>query len=167
MIRFGTTAALAMAQVLQAGTHCSALTTPPAAGTIASATDLAEHFPVAACLSRPLLVTAPSPMPLMRSVLPRLAAILLAAVLALPAFAQTRIPSLDQDDRRGEIGRAARQKAVERFDSADADKDGRLTREEVTGHFSYMTENFEQMDKNRDGALDWEEFIGHNRWKKE
>lgn len=106
-------------------------------------------------------------MPFMRSVLPRLAATLLAAVLTAPATAQTRIPSLDQDDRRGEIGRAARQKAVERFDSADADKDGRLTREEVTGHFSYMAEKFEQMDKDRDGFLNWEEFIGHDRWKKE
>lgn len=105
----------------------------------------------------------------MRSVLPPLAAALLAALLAAPAVAtaQSRIPSLDQNDRRGEIGRAAQQKAIERFDGADTDKDGRLSREEVAGRFSYMAENFDQMDKDRDGFLGWEEFIGHNRWKKE
>jgi len=59
------------------------------------------------------------------------------------------------------------QKAVERFDSADTNKDGRLSREEVTGRFSYMTEKFDQMDKDHDGLLGWEEFIGHDRWKRE
>ncbi|NMG32436.1 hypothetical protein [Aromatoleum evansii] len=98
-----------------------------------------------------------------------LAAALLALVLAAPlsAAAQSRIPSLDRNDHLGEVGRAARQKAIERFDGADADKDGKLTREEVTGRFTYLSDNFEQQDKNRDGFLDWEEFIGHDRWKKE
>lgn len=102
-----------------------------------------------------------------------LAATLLALVLATPlaapltATAQSRIPSLDRDDRLGEVGRAARQKAVERFDSADANKDGKLSREEVKDRSPYLSENFDQNDKNRDGLLDWEEFIGHDRWKKE
>ncbi|NMG44999.1 hypothetical protein GPA22_14825 [Aromatoleum toluvorans] len=97
-----------------------------------------------------------------------LTATLLALALAAPlaATAQSRIPSLDRDDRLGEVGRAARQKAVERFDGADANKDGKLSREEVSGR-PYLSENFDQLDKNRDGSIDWEEFIGHDRWKKE
>ena len=97
-----------------------------------------------------------------------LAATLLALALASPlaATAQSRIPSLDRDDHLGEVGRAARQKAVERFDGADANKDGKLSRDEVSAR-PYLSDNFDQLDKNRDGVLDWEEFIGHNRWKKE
>ncbi|MCC4114246.1 hypothetical protein LLG90_02660 [Aromatoleum toluclasticum] len=97
-----------------------------------------------------------------------LLALALAAPLATPltAAAQSRIPSLDRDDHLGEVGRAARQKAIERFDSADANKDGKLSREEVNAR-PYLNDNFDQLDKNRDGFLDWEEFIGHNRWKKE
>lgn len=100
---------------------------------------------------------------------PFLLALALAAPLAIPltAAAQSRIPSLDRDDRLGEVGRAARQKAIERFDSADADKDGKLAREEIKDRSPYLSENFDQLDKNRDGFLDWQEFIGHDRWKKE
>ena len=101
--------------------------------------------------------------------MPRVLACLLAAALAAPlvAGAQTRIPSLDQEDRRGDIGRAAQRKAVERFDGADADKDSRLSREEVAGRLEYVSANFDAMDKDRDGFLSWYEFIGHDRWKKE
>lgn len=101
----------------------------------------------------------------MRTVL----ASLVFALLAVPAVAtaQSRIPSLDQEGRRGEVGRAAQQKAVERFDQADADKDGKLSRAEVAAHSEYLAGRFEQMDKDGDGALSWEEFIGHDRWKKE
>ncbi len=94
----------------------------------------------------------------------------LAALLALPllATAQSRIPSLDQDDRRGEIGRAAHQKAVERFDGADGDGDGKLSREEVeAAGLEYVASRFDDLDKNDDGFLSWEEFVGHDRWKKE
>lgn len=98
-----------------------------------------------------------------------LVAALLAFALAAPlaATAQSRIPSLDRDDHLGDVGRAARQKAIERFDSADTNKDGKLSREEVAAHFTYLSEKFDQLDKNHDGFLDWEEFIGHDRWKKE
>ncbi len=94
---------------------------------------------------------------------------ILAAALAAPilAVAQTRIPSLDQEGRRGDVGRAAQQKAVERFDGADADKDQRLSRDEVAAHFEYVGANFDRMDADRDGFLNWNEFIGHDRWKKE
>lgn len=105
----------------------------------------------------------------MRSAPPLLAAALLALALAVPAvaYAQSRIPSLDREDRLGEVGRAARQKAVERFDGADANKDCKLSREEAAGRSPYLADNFEQLDKDRDGFLSWEEFIGHDRWKKE
>ncbi|AYH42089.1 EF-hand domain-containing protein [Azoarcus sp. DN11] len=97
-----------------------------------------------------------------------LAATLLVLALATPlaATAQSRIPSLDREDHLGEVGRAARQKAIERFDSIDTNKDGKLSREEVSSH-PYLSENFDRLDKNHDGFIDWEEFIGHDRWKKE
>lgn len=93
----------------------------------------------------------------------------IALLLAFPALseAQTRIPTLDQKDHMGDVGRYAHQKAVERFDAADSNKDGRLSREEVAERFSYMSENFDRMDLDHDGVLSWEEFVGHNRWKKE
>jgi hypothetical protein len=104
----------------------------------------------------------------MRSALRPLIPALLALLLAAPvvANAQSRIPSLDRDGRAADVGRAARQKAVERFDGADADKDGKLSRAEVSER-AYLSDNFGQLDKNGDGFLDWEEFIGHDRWKKE
>ena len=88
-------------------------------------------------------------------------------LLPLAATAQTRIPSLDQQDHRGDVGRYAYQKAVERFDGIDADKDGKLSREEVSARSTYISNNFERMDADRDGFLSWEEFVGHDRWKKE
>ena len=94
-----------------------------------------------------------------------LAAVLLTA--ATGAVAQTLIPSLERKDHVGDLGRAAREKAVERFDGADADKDGRLAKEEVQGRLSYVAENFDRLDANHDGYLSWQEFIGHDRWKKE
>lgn len=93
----------------------------------------------------------------------------LTALLAVPTIvaAQSKIPALDQDGRLGEIGRAAHKKAVERFDQADTDKDGRLSRTEVAAHSDYLATRFDQMDTDGDDALSWEEFIGHDRWKKE
>lgn len=94
---------------------------------------------------------------------------LVIALLAAPllAAAQSKIPSLDQEGRMGDVGRAAQKKAVERFDHADTDKDGKLSRAEVETHSNYMAGRFDQMDKDGDGALNWEEFIGHDRWAKE
>ena len=59
-----------------------------------------------------------------------------------------------------------KKRAEERFDSFDTNKDGKLSREEVTGRSSYLTENFDKLDADKDGFLSWEEFLGHNRWPK-
>lgn len=101
----------------------------------------------------------------MRSIL----ACFITALLVLPtlASAQSKIPALDQEGRMGDVGRAAQKKAAERFDLADTDKDGMLSRAEVAAYSEYMAGRFDQMDKDGDGTLNWEEFIGHDRWKKE
>ncbi|WP_168204890.1 EF-hand domain-containing protein [Noviherbaspirillum sp. UKPF54] len=93
------------------------------------------------------------------------AAVLLAAAGALPA--QTIVPTLDQPGRKGDMARLVQQKAKEKFDTADRDKDGKLSQEEVAAAFPYMTEHFAKYDKDGDGFLSWEEFLGHNRWKKD
>jgi len=82
------------------------------------------------------------------------------------AHAQTLIPKLNDESRRGEVARLARNNAIEKFDAADENKDGKLSKDEVLKHFPYLAENFEQRDKDKDGFLSWEEFLGHDRWKK-
>ena len=94
---------------------------------------------------------------------------LLVAALMLSgaqAFAQSIVPKLDQEGRKGDIGRMQAEKAMKRFDELDADKDGRLSREEVKD-VGYLNESYEKHDKNKDGFLSWEEYVGHNRWPKE
>jgi Ca2+-binding EF-hand superfamily protein len=81
--------------------------------------------------------------------------------------AQSIIPPLDQSGRKGDMARLAHKQAMEKFDAADANKDGKLSREEVAPTAPYMAENFPRYDKDGDGFLSWEEFIGHNKWKKE
>ena len=80
--------------------------------------------------------------------------------------AQTMIPSLDEPGRKGDLARAAKQRSATQFDAADEDKDGRLSRTEVTKHSRYLTDNFDKLDADKDGYLAWEEFLGHNRWPK-
>lgn len=82
------------------------------------------------------------------------------------ASAQTIVPKLDDQGRKGDVARKAKEKATAQFDAADADKDGKLSREEVAKHFRYMSDNFDKHDADKDGFLSWEEFIGHNRWPK-
>jgi hypothetical protein len=53
---------------------------------------------------------------------------------------------------------------MEKFDAMDADKDGKLSREEVGKLSAYLAENFPNRDKNSDGFLSWEEYVGHDRW---
>ena len=89
------------------------------------------------------------------------------ALLAGAVCAQTTVPTLDQSGRRGDMARLAQQKAKEKFDTADADKDGKLSKEETKATLPYMYERFERYDKDRDGFVNWEEFVGHNRWKKD
>lgn len=82
------------------------------------------------------------------------------------AHAQTIVPKLDEAGRKGDVVRNAREKALAQFDTADANKDGKLSKEEVAGHFRYMADNFGKHDADKDGFLSWEEFVGHNRWPK-
>lgn len=82
------------------------------------------------------------------------------------ATAQTTIPSLDEQGRKGDIARLAQKQAAEKFDEADKDKDGKISRVEAEA-FPYVLKKFDSMDTSKDGFLSWEEFVGHSRWKKE
>ena len=82
------------------------------------------------------------------------------------AAAQTIVPKLDEDGRRGEMARKIKEKSAAQFDQADANKDGKLTKEEVATVSAYKAENFEKHDLDKDGSLSWEEFVGHKRWAK-
>lgn len=91
----------------------------------------------------------------------------LALLLAAPALqARTMVPDLDVEGRRGDIARLAKQRAQEKFSTADTDHDGKLSKQEVAARFPYLADTFEQHDKDGDGFLSWEEFIGHDRWPK-
>lgn len=90
-----------------------------------------------------------------------------ALIFAGTAAAETTmVPTLDQDGRRGDIARLAKEKAMAKFDAADENKDGKLSREEVAKYFPYMAQNFDRLDTDKDGFLSWEEYVGHNRWPK-
>lgn len=93
---------------------------------------------------------------------------LMAFCIALPGtpLAQSIVPKLDTSGQKGDIARAQKKRAEERFDGFDQNKDGKLSREEVTGRSSYLTENFDKLDRDKDGLLSWEEFLGHDRWPK-
>jgi len=98
----------------------------------------------------------------------RYLSLMLLALCAVPgvARAQTIIPSLDESGHRGDLARAEKQRAAARFDAFDADRNGKLSREEVSGKSLYLTDNFDKLDKDKDGFLTWEEFLGHDRWPK-
>lgn len=95
---------------------------------------------------------------------PTLMSILLAVAGA--AHAQSVVPPLDQDSRKGEMARLAHKQAVDKFDKADTDKDGKLSQQETAQSMPYMANNFGRHDKDKDGFLSWEEYVGHNRWEK-
>jgi hypothetical protein len=87
-----------------------------------------------------------------------------------PALAQrtkTVVPEIDAEGHKGEMARAAKEKANERFNKADANNDGFVTREEATATLPFIAENFEKYDKNKDGKMSWEEYLGHDKWKRE
>lgn len=77
------------------------------------------------------------------------------------------VPELEAEGVKGDMARAAQKKANERFDKADADRNGQISREEAAATLPYVAENFEKYDKNKDGQLSWEEFIGHDKWKRD
>lgn len=82
------------------------------------------------------------------------------------ALAQTMVPKLDQEGRKGDVARIAKQKAVDRFTAIDKNKDGRLSPDEVAQDAPYLAEKFPERDINHDGYLSWEEYVGHNRWER-
>ncbi|WP_420474503.1 hypothetical protein [Noviherbaspirillum sp. ST9] len=83
------------------------------------------------------------------------------------AQAQTVVPKLDQDGRKGDMARLAHKQAQDKFNTADANKDERISKEEAAATLPYVAEHFDRYDKDKDGLLTWEEFVGHNRWKKD
>lgn len=80
---------------------------------------------------------------------------------------QSRIPSLDETSRKGDMARLAEKSAEAKFDAADEDKDGVLSRAELAKHMPYFDQKFDRFDKNKDGVLSWDEFVGHDKWKRE
>lgn len=80
---------------------------------------------------------------------------------------KTVVPELDAEGQKGDMARAVQKKANERFDKADANKDGFIAKEEAAVSLPHFAENFEKYDKNKDGKLSWEEFVGHDKWKRE
>ena len=92
--------------------------------------------------------------------------ILVLALAASAALAQSIVPALDQQGRKADVARMMKEKSAAQFDAADQDKDGKLSKEEVAKHSRYMAENFDKLDADKDGLLSWEEFVGHSRWPK-
>lgn len=80
--------------------------------------------------------------------------------------AQTIVPKLDEQGRKGDMARLAEKQAADKFDQADKNKDGKLSREELAG-LPYVLGKFDSVDKNKDGLLSWEEYVGHSRWPRE
>ena len=100
----------------------------------------------------------------MKTLAPALLICLLSGTFAYAQSPNSVAPELAEASRKDEMARLAQTKSNERFDAADADKDGMLSRAEVTNRFPYFDQNFERYDKNKDGALSWEEFVGHDKW---
>lgn len=80
------------------------------------------------------------------------------------AIAQSMIPKLDQEGRRGDVAREAKQKAIQKFDQADENRDGKLSIDELQKNSAYLAGKFTDKDKDKDGFLNWEEYVGHGRW---
>lgn len=100
---------------------------------------------------------------------PPFLAVPIAAALLCSAAAQAQsvIPKLDQEGRKGDMARLAKEQAVAKFDAADADKDGKLSKDEAAKASPYFAENFDKRDTNQDGFISWEEYVGHDRWPKD
>ena len=104
----------------------------------------------------------------MKRPMPLAAFSILAALLGSGAAqAQSTIPKLDQEGRKGDMARLAKEQAVAKFNAADTDKDGKLSKDEAGKSSPYLAENFDKRDTDRDGFLSWEEYVGHDRWPKD
>jgi len=123
----------------------------PARGTLGKVTVIAFTLPESA-MPRPVLIT--------------LTALAASLFFAGAASAQSIVPKLDQEGRKGDMARLAKQQAVKKFDAADVDKDGQLSRKEAAEASPYLAENFDKRDLNQDGFISWEEYVGHDRWPK-
>lgn len=95
-------------------------------------------------------------------------------LVATLSYAQTpavppksTIPEPGETSRKGDMARLAQQKSEERFDAADDNKDGQLSRAEVARHLPFFDANFARYDKNSDGFLSWNEFVGHAQWSRQ
>lgn len=93
------------------------------------------------------------------------AAALAAALYALAgaAAAQTVVPKPDAPGHKGDMARLAQEKAMAKFAAIDANKDDKLSREEVA-KLQYLADNFDKRDADKDGFLSWREYVGHDRW---
>ena len=96
-------------------------------------------------------------------------ALLICLLSGIPAHGQSQkstIPNLDESSRKGEMARLAQKQSSDRFEAADEDKNGVLSRAEVAKNLPFFDQNFERYDKNKDSVLSWEEYVGHDKWKR-
>lgn len=102
----------------------------------------------------------------MKQIVPALLICLLCGIQAHAQVKKSIIPELDEASRKGDMARLAQKSSDDRFEAADEDKNGELSRREVANRLPFFDQNFERYDKNKDGVLSWEEFIGHDKWKR-
>ena len=85
-----------------------------------------------------------------------------ALALAPAAFAQSTAPQ-PPTGPQGKPGFAATERQAQRakeFDAMDANKDGKLTEQEMIDHAAArLRERFARMDPNKDGSVTKEEFL--------
>jgi Ca2+-binding EF-hand superfamily protein len=84
---------------------------------------------------------------------PRTACALLIAMVCLPAMAQ-RQPSPEQIEQ-------LKTQMAERFVKADANQDGRLTRDEAKGKMPRLYQRFDDIDKDGDGYVSQADIAGY------
>jgi Ca2+-binding EF-hand superfamily protein len=102
----------------------------------------------------------------MKKIIPSLLLCLLTAISVHAQVQKSTVPDLDETSRKGDMARLAQKQSNDKFEAADEDKDGVLSRAEVTKNFPYIDQNFDRYDKNKDGVLSWDEYVGHDKWKR-
>jgi Ca2+-binding EF-hand superfamily protein len=76
-----------------------------------------------------------------------------ASLIVVPAFAQN-----PQNSARAEQLKA---QMIERFQQADSNKDGRITKAEANGKMPRLYQRFDQIDKDGDGYVNQADIIGY------